>query len=186
MRARICHIASLFIKVESNRLLSLAGHISNHKLLPTPISTPHPTPTPKSKITSTPRLPSKAANRAPELTFSTLDIKRWVAQYITFIQAKEYWQAYKMLSQDIRAKLSFEAFLANSNYVLPNKGCWELGAAFVSKWDSLTWDEGVEMTNASCFDDRPIYYADWHFRVQWQDGGLAIVSIGLYPTAPAN
>jgi hypothetical protein len=143
-------------------------------------------PTIDPKVTPTPTPSSKPANPAPVLTFTTLDIKKWVAQYINFIQTKQYWQAYEMLSQDIRAKLSFEAFLANSNYVLPNKGCWDLGAAFVSQRDSLTWDEGVEMTNASCFDDRPIYYANWHFRVRWQDEGLAIVSIGLYPTASAN
>ena len=127
--------------------------------------TPSPTPTP---IVVTQKLISKA-----------------VTHYIDLVLEERYWEAYKLLSAEEGAQEPFNDFKQNPNYTL-SRGCWRIDRISAHRIDSQRGIANVELTNVSCGDNSPLAYYDWVIRLQLQQGHLVIVSIGLYPAAPAN
>jgi len=44
----------------------------------------------------------------------------------------------------------------------------------------------IQLIQVSCGNDSPIAYYDWVFRFHMEQGHLVLVSLDLYPAAPAN
>jgi hypothetical protein len=138
-------------------------HTEVIKLKPTPSPTPSPTP-----IVVTQKLISKS-----------------VTHYIDLVLEERYWEAYKLLSAEERAQEPFNDFKQNPNYTL-SRGCWKIGDIMTSPLNSQSGIANVQLTQISCSDDRLIAYYDWVIRFQIEQNHLVIVSIDLYPAAPAN
>jgi len=112
-------------------------------------------------------------------------IRKTATLYLDLVLERRYWEAYQILSVEVRAGEPFSDFKINQNYTLFS-GCWTVDNILVSQLDNQNGIVNIELTNVSCDDNSPIVYYDWVIRLQLQQGHLVIVSIGLYPAAPAN
>jgi len=145
-------------------------HTKIKKLKPTPGPLPPPLPTPS----PTPPVVTRAL------------IMKTVTHYIDLVLVEErYREAYALLSAAVRAQEPFDDFVKNPNYTLFSS-CWRIGAIMASSLNSQRGIANVQLTQVSCSDDSPIAYYDWVIRFQIEHNCLLIVSIGLYPAAPAN
>ena len=141
-------------------------------------STPAPTSTP---ILLPGPLPSPTPTSSPAQQL----IEKKVWHYITLVFAGRCMEAYAMLSPDEQAQERYNVFIQDKEFTLL-PGCWEINQDHISQPDSQIWDIGVDMVQVSCIDSSSMGYYYWHFRMLMQNGQLAIISIGLYPTAPGN
>ena len=147
------------------------AHTKTKKLKPTPGPLPPPTPTPSptpTPIVVTPSLIMKTATH-----------------YLDLVLEGRYQEAYALLSAAVHAQESFADFVKNPNYTLFS-GCWKIENIMASPLNSQGGIANVQLTQVSCGDDSPLAYYDWVIRLQLQQGHLVIVSIGLYPAAPAS
>jgi hypothetical protein len=108
-----------------------------------------------------------------------------VTDYIDLVLEERYREAYALLSAAVRAEEPFADFVKNPNYTLFS-GCWKTGDVMATPLDSQRGIANVQLTQVSCSDDSPLAYYDWVLRLQLQQGRLVIVSIALYPAAPAS
>ena len=153
------------------------AHAKKKTLQPTPGPLPPPTPTPSPTPTPTPSPTPVVVT--PELIMKT------ATHYLDLVLEGRYREAYALLSTEVRAGEPFNNFIQNPNYTLPN-GCWQVRDILASQLDSQSGVASILLTQVSCTDDSPMGYYAWAMRLQWQQGHLVIVSIGLYPTAPAG
>jgi hypothetical protein len=143
------------------------------RLKPTPGPFPPPTPTPSPTPSPTPIVVT------PDLIMKT------ATHYLDLVLEGRYQEAYALLSAAVRAQEPFADFVKNPNYTLFS-GCWKIENIMASPLNSHGGIANVQLTQVSCSDDSPIAYYDWVIRLQLQQGHLVIVSIGLYPAAPAS
>jgi hypothetical protein len=153
--------------------VAMHTHTKTKKLKPTPGPFPPPTPTPSPTPSPIPPVVTRAL------------IMKTVTHYIDLVLEGRYREAYVLLSAAARAQEPFDDFVKNPNYTL-SSGCWQIGNIMVSPLDSQRGIANIQLTQVSCSDDSPIAYYDWVIRLQLQQGHLVIVSIGLYPAAPAS
>jgi len=145
------------------------AHTKTKKLKPTAGPLPPPTPTP---------------SPTPVVVTSEL-IMKTATHYLDLVLEGRYREAYALLSAEVRAGEPFDNFIQNPNYTLPN-GCWQVRDILASQLGSQRGVASILLTQVSCADGSPMGYYAWAMRLQWQQGHLVIVSIGLYPTAPAG
>ena len=112
-------------------------------------------------------------------------IMKTVTHYIDLVLEERYREAYALLSAAVRAQEPFDDFVKNPNYTLFSS-CWRIGDIMASSLNSRHGIANVQLTQVSCGNDSPIAYYDWVIRFQVEQNHLVIVSIGLYPAAPAN
>lgn len=149
------------------------AHTKTKKMKPTPGPFPPPTPTPSPTPSPTPPVVT------PELIMKT------ATHYLDLVLEGRYREAYALLSAAVRAQEPFADFVKNPNYTLFS-GCWKIENIMASPLKSQGGIANVQLTQVSCSDDSPLAYYDWVIRLQLQQGHLVIVSIGLYPAAPAS
>lgn len=152
--------------------VAMHAHKRTKKLKPTPGPFPPPTPTP---------LPTPSP--APPVVTPAL-IMKTATHYLDLVLEGRYREAYAILSAEVRAGEPFDNFIQNPNYTLPS-GCWQIHDILASKLGSQGGVASILLAQVSCADSSPEGYYAWTMRLQWQQGHLVIVSIGLYPTAPA-
>jgi len=164
--------------------LSVCGHPTPPKhinrVMYTDTKTKKLKPTPTPSPTSSPVL-----SPAPPVITGAL-IMKTVTHYLDLVLVEErYKEAYALLSIEVQAGEPFADFVKNSNYTLLG-GCWKIGDIKATPLDSQRGIANIQLAQVSCSDDSPITYDDWEIHVQWQQDHLVIVSIGLYPAAPAS
>jgi len=147
------------------------AHAKKKTLQPTPGPLPPPPPTPSPTPT-------------PVVVTSEL-IMKTATHYLDLVLEGRYQEAYAQLSAAVRAQEPFADFVKNPNYTLFS-GCWKIENIMASPLNSQGGIANIQLTQVSCSDDSPLAYYDWLIRLQLQQGHLMIVSIGLYPAAPAS
>jgi hypothetical protein len=151
--------------------VAMHTHTKTKKLKPTPGPFPPPTPSPTPSPT-------------PIVVTSEL-IMKTATHYLDLVLEGRYREAYALLSAEVRAGEPFDDFMQNPDYTLPS-GCWQVRDILANQMGSQGGVASILLTQVSCTDESPMGYYAWAMRLQWQQGHLAIVSIGLYPTAPAS
>ena len=151
-------------------------HTRVKKFKPAPGPLPPPTPAPT---------PSPIPSPASPIVTRALIIKI-VNHYIDLVLKEHYKEAYAILSAALRAQEPFADFVKNPNYTL-SSGCWKISDIIMAS--PLNGQHGVaniQLTQVSCSGDSPIAYYDWVFHFHMEQGHLVLVSLDLYPAAPAN
>jgi len=82
-------------------------------------------------------------------------------------------QAYNLLSEDLRNRMSWDDFKQNLNYILStDPNCWSEDSIQVSRIDDQTWEAWAHIKQVSCVDGTAIERYLWHFYVVIVSGGL--------------
>jgi hypothetical protein len=153
--------------------VAMHTHTKTKKLKPTPGPFPPPTPTSSPTPSPTPIVVT------PGLIMKT------ATHYLDLVLEGRNQEAYALLSAAARAQEPFDDFVKNPNYTL-SSGCWKIVKIMATPLNSQRGIANVQLTQVSCSDDSPIAYYDWVISLQLQQDHLVIISIGLYPAAPAS